>query len=246
MADLKELLDAAAARAIGDETVDANELLRSAGAQRNRRWIVWSGVAAAVAASLVVFVSLVHPRPADNRPAASPTRLAMPSPSTPTLSRAPISRASLVLRVQNGTGHSSPITSGLYAVSAADGSYRRIDPVPARLDTYYTAALSPDGRSLAWLESTVLGARSRPVVHLLTLRTATAETIQLPYTQNAGMVERLDWSADGRWLYAFGDISARLFKNGSFYVETGIWRIDAGRRTAGPPTKVEEPAVVGF
>jgi hypothetical protein len=58
------------------------------------------------------------------------------------------------------------------------------------------------------------------------------------------MVERLDWSADGRWLYASGDISARIFKNGNIFVETGIWRIDVGRRTAGPPTKVEEPAVV--
>ena len=244
MADLKELLDAAAGRAIGDAAIDANELVRSADAQRNRRWVLWSGVAAAVAASLVFFVSLVHPRPTDNRPAASPTRLTMPSPSTPMLSKAPISRASLILQVQNGTSRDSRITSGLYAVSADDGTYRRIDPVPSGLDAYSTATLSPDGRSLAWLGSRVLDARSRPVVHVLTLKTATAQTIQLPYAENAGIVEQLTWSADDRWLYASGDISARVFKNGSMFIETGVWRIDLRRRTAGAPTRVEEPTVV--
>jgi hypothetical protein len=244
VADLRELLDAAAAHAMGDETIDANELLRSADRQGPRRWILWSGLAAATTASIVVLASLVHPSPPDNRPAVLPSRLAMPSPSTPTLSKAPITRASLILQVQNGTGQSSPLTSGLYAVSADDGAYRRIDPVPSGLEAYYTASLSPDGKLLAWLGSRVLDARSRPVVHLLTLKTATTQTIQMPYGQNAGMVEQLDWSADGRRLYAFGDISARAFKNGSLYVQTGIWRINVERRTVGPPTRVEEPAVV--
>src|SRR3954470_17438226 len=202
MVEVKELLDEAATLALGDRAIDASEVIQRARNAEHRAAVRRSAVA--VAAVIVVLIGLVLvPRMtlrAAPQPAAPtlPTSLTLPPLDTPTLSQAPIRAASLVLSVHAGWRR-PPTLNGYVAVSAADGSYRRLDAIPSSV---HDIKLSDNGRFLAWGEPfTGNFATERAVMHVLRLSDGVERQFALPYHGKFSTVQDFLWSPDGSRLY---------------------------------------------
>ncbi len=225
--DLKDLLDDAAASALGPRSLDAHALLER-GRARRRHTVVRRGVNALAVAAVIALMVVLLPvlRTAPPQPAQPtsgqvglPRLLPLPTPWTPTITQSPIERASLLLRLDVtdpdwGDGDVDLVLS-------ADGrTYRRLQVPDASLE------LTDDGRYVVYTVSTPSNEeRPHTVLHVLRLADGKDRAVALPDGGLFSTVDRVVLSPDSRTAYVVGtDGTAGSTSSGSANDIT--WKVD--------------------
>jgi len=227
---VRDLLDDVAAAATQQRRLDAREALSRARARHRaalRRRVV-AGLAAAAAVLLVAVLLpwiprlLAQPAAPPLGPTGVPARYYTPPVWTPDVLRAPIRAAGLVLQtpLADGRGRVSP---GFVLVSADGTQYRRLPGDGA--DRAVGAALSQDGRWVAWWAKGQDPAKARPpfVIHVLRLDDGARRDVALP---GGFTVFTAVWGQDAGTLYVTGGVPD--FSGG----RSAAWTVDVARGVA--------------
>ncbi len=229
-ADLKDLLDDAAATALGSRSLDARALLLQ-GRARHRRTLLNRGAAAlAVAAALVLGLLLVPagwvapPPPARSTsgPVGLPRSLPLPTPWTPTITESPVERASMLLGLSD-PGSDWGDDDVVLLLSADGTAYRRLPAVMAEADS---TALTDDGRYVVAVSVPGKpGGRPDAVVHLLRLADGRVREVALPDSGQVSQVDRLVATPDSRSVYVVG-IAGTEGEAGEGSTADATWVVD--------------------